>query len=199
MKIIVYTGSFNPVSKGHLNIIEKLSNLEEVKKVFVVPVGDFYNKKGLESSKHRINMLRKFESPIIEISEIETSNKKQLRTIETLRIIKEKYPLDDIYLVLGSDNLVAINTWYKWEELIRDYKLLVVHRKGYKPLNDIINDLAYLKEFKSNLSEISIDCNFVSSTKIRELFRDNKLEELKKYAPSSTIEYISKYNLYKNV
>lgn len=197
-KIIVYTGSFNPVTKAHINIINKVKGIKNVNKVYVVPVGDFYKKSDLASAEDRYNMLKPFEDDKVTISRVEIDAKEQLKTIDTLNIIKKKHKNHKIYLVIGSDNLIDFKNWYKAEELISNYNLLVIQRADYNPLKDLIKNNELIYKYKSNLDELKIDSNELSSTKVRDAIRINDLDSLNEMIEEITKEYLINNNLYGN-
>ena len=67
MKIGIYIGSFNPVHIGHIDIVNYLINNKILDKVVIVPTLGYWNKDNLIDIKHRINMLKFFESENIKI------------------------------------------------------------------------------------------------------------------------------------
>ena len=48
-----FGGSFNPVTKAHVDLALEIVKMFNMDKVIFVPVGDNYNKKGLINEKHR--------------------------------------------------------------------------------------------------------------------------------------------------
>ena len=106
--IAVFGGSFNPPTVAHLNLAKQiLEKVENVVKVIFVPVSTKYNKRGLASDEERFDMLKTICNieKGLEVSSIELESTRQLYTIETLEKIKEQNPENDIYFVLGTDNL----------------------------------------------------------------------------------------------
>ena len=57
MKIGLYIGSFNPVHKEHIKVVQKILK-EYVDKVLIVPTLSYWDKKILTDINHRINMLK---------------------------------------------------------------------------------------------------------------------------------------------
>ncbi len=58
MRIGFFGGSFNPPTNAHINLAKRALEECELDKVIFVPIGDFYEKAGLVSGKHRYNMLK---------------------------------------------------------------------------------------------------------------------------------------------
>lgn len=61
MKVAVYTGSFDPVTLGHLNVIERASRLVDR---LVIGIGTNSQKKGLFSSDERLDLLQRATASI---------------------------------------------------------------------------------------------------------------------------------------
>lgn len=103
--IAIFGGSFNPPTAAHISlanqIIEKVSNVE---KVIFVPVSTKYNKNGLAPDEDRLNMLKNIcnNHKNLEVSSIELESTRQLYTIETLKIIKEQYPNNEICFIIRN-------------------------------------------------------------------------------------------------
>ena len=45
--------------------------------------------------------------------------------------LRNYYFADNIYLIIGSDNLINFNKWSKWKKIIKNCKLVVLSRTGY--------------------------------------------------------------------
>lgn len=126
----------------------------------------------------------------IEVSDFEV--KGSLYTINTLKHFKEIYPNDEIYFICGTDNFAEFKTWRSYEEILKNYKLLVIARKDNN-FNDIIKEYS---EFAENILLANIDMQFISSTMIRkEILENGFSEKLNNYLDESVIEYLKKLNL----
>ena len=184
MKIGVYVGSFNPVHKGHKNIMDHLLDNNYLDKIIVIPTGNYWNKKDLINVKHRINMLKFYESNKIYVNSTLNNIK---YTYEILNEVKKMYKKDEIYLIIGADNLSKFHLWKKVEDLLQ-YKIIVMKRSK-------INLDKHLTNFKDKNNFIIIE-DFqeinISSTDIRENIENNK-DKLDK----EIYEYIKNNDLYK--
>lgn len=192
MKIGVFGGSFNPPHKMHLDIGVQLINKHYVDNVVYVPTGGKYKyKNNLSPDKNRLEMLeiltKKYEG--LSVNDYELKDE-VVYTCETLAYFKEVYPTDDIYFVCGADNLSYIDKWKNGEDILNNYKILVMKRKG----EDIDELLEKFKEYKHNIVVADIEQRDISSTDIRERLKDNKdvLDVLDK----DVYEYIRKNKLY---
>ena len=132
-------------------------------KVIFVPVGNKYKKPELADEKLRYNMLKlvtnKYER--IEVSSIELNSEKSLLITEIFSIIEERYIQDEIFFIMGADNLYKLN-----EELQGKYNYIVFERHGFEISKYIKN--------KDNFTVIKNEkYKNVSATKVRENINKN--------------------------
>ena len=192
--IVVFGGSFNPITKAHINILNKAMNYIDAKVGIIVPVGNYYSKDDLLDYNHRYNMINLVIQSNSSIIINDYNNRTiQPKTLDTLDYIQTLYPNDNIYFLMGKDNLLDFNNWYKPEVLLNKYRFIIVDRDTNNSIDNILKD----KLFVSNIDHISIlDTNnydyYISSTLIR-----NDINKYKDYLDNSVYEYIKSNCLYK--
>lgn len=192
MKIGIFGGSFNPPHKMHLNIGVQLVNKQYVDNVIYVPTGSKYKyKNNLLPDKNRLDMLEILTKnyKYLDVNDYELKDE-VVYTCETLAHFKEIYSNDDIYFVCGADNLSYIDKWKNGEEILSNYKILVMKRKG----EDIDELLEKFKEYRNNIVVADIEQQDVSSTDIRERLKNK--EEVLDVLDKEVYEYIRKNKLY---
>lgn len=195
--IAVCGGSFNPPTKAHIKMIKTVENLNYISKVIVLPVGDFYKKDELVSVKDRIDMLntvfKNMDNFII--SDLEANSNKQLRTLESLRLINKEYPQSDIAFVMGADNLLDIKNWYKYEEILSEFSFIVFDRDDLNVM-DIIKGDSILSKYRHKffIESLKVD-EGISSSKVRELIKMNK--SYANYLECNIYKYIEENKLYR--
>lgn len=180
---IVYGGSFNPPTVAHEAIIKELKRKFNPKNLIILPTGNSYVRKDLLDFKHRYEMLKLISNDII--LSLENEEKKYLGTVGALDILSLQY--DDLYFVMGADNLIDIKTWIEYERLLKTYNFIVITRDDIDIYDFIDKNLS---EYKSHFKFINLSLD-VSSSKIREDVDKNKdlLNPL-------VYEYIKKNHLY---
>ena len=193
MKIGVFGGSFNPPHKMHLNIGVELVNKQYVDKVIYVPTGSKYKyKNNLLPDNNRYEMLEILTSKhdYLDVDKYELKDE-VIYTFQTLAYFKEVYPNDDIYFICGADNLSYIDKWKNGEEILANYKIIAMKRKG----EDILELVERLNEYKENIVVADVEQRDISSTDIREKIKNNEyvLDVLDK----DVYDYIRKNKLYK--
>ena len=62
------------------------------------------------------------------VSDITLEERTNLKAIDIFKKIKQKYQDKDIYFVMGSDNFFKILNWKEPEQLVKNYKIIVIVR-----------------------------------------------------------------------
>lgn len=197
--IVVYGGSFNPITLAHEKIIKEMSKLNYINRVLIVPVGDKYKKVGLINSKDRAEMIKlsikNIKKASIDYTEI-LSNK-VLTTYETLNIIQSKYPNKKIYFILGADNLVEFSSWDNSLDILQEFGLMVIKRDSFD-VNSIIENNPVLFKNKSNITIENIQTPLnISSSNVRSHFSDTERINLDAHLNIEVLDYINSNNLYR--
>ena len=182
MRLGVYIGSFNPVHNGHIKLVNYLLDNNYVDKVLIVATLGYWDKTNLVNISDRINMLKYFESENIIIDNKHYNHR---YTYELMRELSKEYN-DELYLIMGADNIINFDKWKNYEELL-NYKIIVMNRNN-------IDIKSYIKKYNTSNFIVINDYEFldVSSTEIR-----NNLNN--RYLDKRVLEYIRTNNLYKEV
>ena len=111
MRIILFGGTFNPIHNGHIEAARLAMEKIGAKKVIFVPNFDsFENKDNLDyvSPFDRYKMVYEVikNVPKFEIDNFEIMKGRRCYTIETIKYLRDKYFEDDIYLLMGEDQLL---------------------------------------------------------------------------------------------
>ena len=180
MRLGIYIGSFNPPHKGHIDVVNYLLTNNYIDKVLVVPTLAYWDKDNLAPIIDRINMLKYFENDKIKIDQ---EHNKYAYTYQLMRALKKNYD-DELYLIIGADNIIEFDKWKEYQELLK-YKIIVMNR-------DNIDINSYIEKYHSNNFIVVNDYKYIdiSSSEIR-----NNLDS--KYLDSKVLKYIKDNNLYR--
>ena len=181
MKIGIFIGSFNPPHLGHLDIMNYLLDKKIIDKICVVPTGNYWDKNNLVDISMRIDMLKFYENDNIFIDSV---NNDYQYTYQLMRRLSEVYKSDELYLVIGADNIINFDKWKKYEELL-SYNIIIMNR-------DNVDILKYILKSKGKFNVIS-DYKFIdiSSIKIR-----SDIYKYRKYLYDRVFKYIIDNKLY---
>lgn len=190
MKIGIFGGCFNPPHKMHKDIALNLINNNYVDKVIYVPTGNKYQKRELLSDQDRYNMIKLMtkDNTNLLVSDYEF-NTELTYTYQTLDYFNNKYKNDEIYFIMGADNLDEFDTWKEYQYILSNYKLLVINRGNFN--QDKLLDK--YQEYRDNIIFAKQDINFISSSYIRSNINDKSMIE---YLDSDVLNYIKLNNLY---
>lgn len=168
MKIGIYCGSFSPVHKGHIKIVKEILKSKLVDKVLLIPTKAYWDKKISISLKHRTNMLKLYENKKIIVEE-KLSNTKC--TYEVFTKAEKEYKNDELYLIVGADNLPEFEKWIEYKKLL-EYPFIIIQRESYnkKFINNRMKELN-----KKNYTILNIPKIDISSSYIRNNINNKKL------------------------
>lgn len=193
-RIGFFGGSFNPPTNAHISFAKQIVDECKLDKLVFVPIGDFYKKQELIEFKHRYNMLDVIcnLNDKLHVSDIENNQQTKLYAIDIFKIIKEKYQNDDVYFIMGSDNLKSIKNWKGYNELITNYKYIILEREQ-NAFQNIIENNNDIK--KDNFIVVSNE-NYmdISSSLVREKIANH--EDISNLIPKEIEEYIRENKLY---
>lgn len=191
MRIGIFGGSFNPPHKMHEHIAHVLLEQNFVDKIIFVPTGNKYQKKELIDGIYRYQMLKIIVSKNeqYEVSDYELKNELTY-TYETLKHFEKQYPNDEIYFVLGADNLADIPNWKNYQYLLERYHFLVINRGNRKKELEQI-----FMEYQNHIHFVPMEEDSLSSTKIRYWVKAHDKEALFEL-DSDVLEYIAENKLY---
>ena len=126
-------GSFDPPHKGHLYISKIAINKIKLDKLFwvIVKKNPFKNNP-LYSLDQRLRFSKKITKNVKKIQVLYLDKAaKSSRTINTVSYLIKKKKLKNIYLIIGSDNLISFHKWKSWKKILELTKLIVFSRRGY--------------------------------------------------------------------
>ena len=167
-KIAFYGGSFDPPHAGHAAILQALNKELALDQILLVPTGQAPHKsRVLSLPEQRVAMaqLAFGKLPQVQISRAEIDSPGPHYTIETLERLEAQaaQPID-WHLVLGADQLAAITTWRRWQELLS--KVCVVLANRARPPEQNAH-LAANIPLCPRLLQLKTPIPLVSSTQIR--------------------------------
>ncbi len=150
MKTAIYGGSFNPPHLGHVKAAATVWEKLEPDRFLIIPTNIPPHKdiaEGSPSPEQRMELCRlAFQDiPGVELSDMEIKREGRSYSADTVSILREKYPEDELYLVIGSDMFLSFCQWYKFQYLLENCVLTVLSREE--------DDRRELEEFKAEMEE----------------------------------------------
>ena len=192
VKIGFLGGSFDPVHFGHLMAAQDAYEQHQLDRLVLVPAAQAPLKPNdvQSSAEDRLAMLRAATDwdHRFEISDVELRRGGVSYTIDSVRHFRELYPRDDLYWIIGGDQLPKLHLWKDIAELARLVEFIFLERPGYAVRARPVIPGRRLHRGDGHLLALS-------STELRERTRRNL--SLDYFVPHKSIVYIREHTLYR--
>lgn len=198
-KIGIFGGTFNPIHNGHILLAKYCKSELGLDRVLLIPTYSPPHKANddLENEIDRLNMCRivcdKLEG--FEVSDIEIKRKGKSYSYQTLTSLKEKYPDDELFFIMGADMFLSLDKWKNPDIIFKKASMIVVPRDTL--------DVGELENYYKNVIApmgakayiLSNSVLQVSSTYIRENIENYNI--IKDLIDSRVYHYIISNKLYR--
>jgi len=192
VKIGFLGGSFDPVHFGHLMAAQDAYEQQKLDRLVLVPAAQAPLKPNdiQSSAEDRLAMLR----AAIEWDQRFTISDLELRrggvsyTIDSARHFRKLYPNDELFWIVGGDQLPNLHRWKDIGELAKIVEFIFLERPGFPVRAKVEIPGLRLNRCDGHLLAIS-------STELRERVKHNL--SLDYFVPHKAIVYIRENNLYR--
>lgn len=156
IKTVIFGGTFDPPHEGHLHLLQSVME-KGYDRAIVIPtkIPPHKTRDTQEDDfARRFALTEKMFSGLknVTVSDIENRRDGKSYTVDTLRILNEKYPDDKLYLLVGSDMLLSIERWRCFEEIFRRAVIIAAARSN--------SDISKIHEYKNYL-EKKYNCDII--------------------------------------
>ncbi len=193
MNLGIYGGTFDPIHTGHLILAESVRSQLMLDKILFIPAAIPPHKTVLKITlpeiRYEMLQLAIADNPRFEASPIEINRTGVSYTIDTLNTIRGQMQIqrDELFFILGADNLLGFPTWYRAEEILKLCQIVVLQRPEVN-LNNI--DLI----LQNKIIRLNTPLIEISSSLIRELVKQDK--SIRYLVPDSIFHYVRRNQLY---
>lgn len=172
-RIGIFGGTFDPPHTGHLEIAREVYEKAMLDKVIFIPTGiPQYKLKEHEitDKEDRLQMLELLlrDERWTEISRMELDREGPSYTSDTVRELREMYPGDDLFLIVGSDSLKYMSEWHEPEVIFSIVGVIVILRDDdtWDSIQEVVR--AYKTRYNAQIGVVDGDKYDISSTMLRE-------------------------------
>ena len=167
-KIGILGGSFDPAHKGHIAISKEAFKRFKLKQIiWAITKKNPLKKKSKTSLTVRI---KKCEKIIGRIDYIKVKfYEKKIKSNKTINLINylTKEKKNEIFFLMGADNLVDFHRWHQWKKISQKCNIIVFDRHGYKKKS--LNSITFKRLNKKNLKFIEFNKVNISSSQLRKI------------------------------
>ncbi len=167
-KIGVLGGSFDPAHQGHLAISREAKKRFKLEKIlWVITKKNPFKKTSKVNLPQRIKYCKKIigKTKYIKVKFFENI----IRSNKTFKLINylNKKNKNDIYFLMGADNLITFHKWYKWKSISKKCKIVVFDRQGYKRKS--LKSMTFKQLNRKNLKFVEFNKVNISSSQLRKI------------------------------
>ncbi len=168
MRTIFFGGAFDPFHSEHRFMVETAKEYLQADRVVVYPSFSPPHKKSSDTPfSIRMDMAKAGLDGLdyVVFDDIERKNDGINYSYRVLPVLKEKYPSDEWYFLMGGDSLVHFSSWVKPEEIARHVTLAVIAREDVVGLDEKIVETE--KKYGATVRRIPSCGKAVSSSLVR--------------------------------
>ena len=162
-------GSFDPPHIAHAILAQELLETLELDRLLIVPAAEPPHRDVVLSADTRLSLTRALFEGVegVEVSDVELQRPGPSYTVDTLDVLRDRYPASLIVLIMGADQFAVLDTWRDHGRIAAAAELAVMRRSGEEPrLPPGIGDIDYIV-----VDVTRID---VSASQIRERLRTGR-------------------------
>ena len=204
MKIGIFGGTFNPPHLGHITAAREAFALLGLDRLLLIPVGRPPHKElpaGSPTAAQRLEMTQPAAEATelgdrVEVLDLELRREGRSFTSDTLEALKAQYPEDELWLLMGTDMFLSLQTWHEPERVLSLVNIAAFGRRAADTESSFAVQREYLCRTwpQANIRTLSISGVVeVSSTELREKLKAGQGSEL--LAPA-VYGYILREGLY---
>lgn len=179
----IFGGSFNPIHNGHIALARQILDKGDLDEIWfmVSPQNPLKSADTLADDNYRLTLVRAaLEGETrLKACDYEFNMPRPSYTYDTLMALRRDYPDRDFTLIMGGDNWERFHRWYKWEEILRQFRIIIYPRQG------AAIDTASLP---ANVRLVDTTLYNISSTEIRE--KISKGEDISRLVPVAVAKSI---------
>lgn len=169
-RIGIMGGTLDPVHDGHLRMALSAISSAGLSRVLMLPSGNPPHKPHVTPAEDRWRMLCAAcaAQPLLEPCREEMDRIGVIFTVDTLSILREKYPKADLFYLIGADTLMELKNWREYGRVLRLTRFLVCPRSSRYTQDELEAERARLTLLGGRIEWIDMEVLDVSSTQIRQ-------------------------------
>ena len=194
-RIGIMGGTLDPVHMGHIRMAQYAMKAAVLDRVLMLPSGNPPHKKDITPAEDRWRMLCAACAGIdgLEPCREEIDRSGTIYTVDTLSILKEKYPKAELHYMIGADTLMELKNWREYGTILRLCRFLVFPRESRHTQEALNAERDRLQLLGGQITFIDASVLPASSTGIRQALAEGQPTP---YLPVQVREYAEAAGLY---
>ncbi len=196
MRIAMFGGSFNPIHKGHIEIVQAVKERFSLDRVLIMVANDPPHKQIADgvSAAHRLKMteiaLEGLEG--LEACDLELRREGKSYTVDTLGELQTIYPDAELFCMVGADMVLTLDTWHNAPELFKRAKFIAVGRPDSGSMEAAAE--RYRREYGADITISGIVGPDISSTMVRQAVENGM--DIAHLVTDGVAEYVYSHGFY---
>ncbi len=196
-RIGIYGGTFDPIHVGHLNLCAAMKEKLCLDEIIMIPTGTPPHKAATATNaEFRLEMCRlavKDYGLTAKVSDIEIRREGRSYTYLTVKQLLEQMEDTELYLAMGADMFMSLESWYNFDELKKLVVFCAVQRDDVST-DELEKEAERLRTIGCKCIIISLPEVDISSTAVRE--RVAAGEPIEGFVTESVERFIAEKGLY---
>ena len=188
-KVAIFGGSFDPIHNGHLALAGEVLSRGLASEVWFMVTPQNPHKQGSALSDERLRLqmvqLAVESKPGMLACDFEFALPRPSYTLNTLNALDEAFPEKEFSLLIGADNWEKFDRWYKGDEILSRYGIIVYPRGGEGE-----------PSLPSGVQWLPAKLYDISSTMVRAAVAAGK--DITHLVPSAVANFINEKKMYSN-
>lgn len=162
MRVGIFGGTFDPVHAGHLIVAEQVMDELGLSRVIFVPGGIPPHKEASSLRASVRDRLEMVEAAVagngrFAVDRVEVDAGRAMHSVETVGILKEKLPGEELFFISGADEVSNLLAWKEPDRLLEEVVMVAATRPGYD-----LDRLGHLESELRNFDRIfPVECSRV--------------------------------------
>ncbi len=193
----VIGGTFDPPHYAHLVLAENALAQLDLDRVLFVPAGQppHKPKQPITPARHRVAMVKAAvaDNAAFLLSRVDVERPGPHYTVDTLRILNERYPDAVCFFLVGGDSLAQFPTWRDPSGILEQTQLGVMQRPGWE--TDLASLASRLPAIAERVAWLDAPHLEISGTDLRR--RVAKGLPIRYLVPAPVERYVRRHRLYR--
>lgn len=189
----IYGGSFNPIHNGHVSLAKQMLRRGMMDEVWLMvspmnPLKQGNSDLLPDALRLELATMALEDEPGLSACDFEFHLPKPSYTWNTLQSLSKAFPERQFMLVIGADNWELFPRWYRHDDIIANYPIVVYPRQGTTIDPDALPD---------GVTLVDMPLYHVSSTEIRDRVKEGK--SIRNLVPAKIMDKVIDYYSSKNL